>query len=134
MIYNDFRHKDTWFKYGEGFCVEIVRNSYKDYFDKTESNIWTLYCYVYKSHPLFDTLEDEGFDGGNIFDFHGGCTYSQWYRNADGEVETKKYGCDYNHYGDEHFNKYSTPDRVLEIFADASRLIDQLSNKNTEEK
>ena len=66
------------------------------------NNVWNLYCYIYKDHPLFNLIDKNGDTMQDIFDkirMHGGCTFFKPHINADGEVVCYEIGCDYNHYG-----------------------------------
>jgi hypothetical protein len=94
--------------------------------------VWNVYCYIYPKHPLFDKLDKEDIFGCPIDNFHGGCTYSRWARKPDGEITCKQYGCDYNHYQDEHFTFIENPEYATTVFADAEALFNELEGQINE--
>lgn len=76
---------------------------------------WTLYVILYKTHGMFSAFEEEqsgdtigmfmGTELGHQFDLHGGVTLF----NA--EKHSFRIGCDYSHYGDEHYTGVDDPRR-----------------------
>jgi predicted NBD/HSP70 family sugar kinase len=113
-ILKEYKHKEIWIKHGKDFAVEIVRwsmlpeDKYVEMKEKipfySQGNyVWNIYCYIYPKHKLFDTLKEEDIYGGRDLYFHGGSTYCQWHRDREGNLQSKQYGCDYNHWGDEEY-------------------------------
>ena len=133
---NKYTHKETWSRRGEGFLIEVVRwetmpkKKYEELKVKcsldTGCFIWNVYCYIYPKHPLFSKLEKEDMFDCPIDNFHGGCTFSKWHRDADGGITVKQYGCDYNHYQDDRFTQIENPERAYEVFHDAGELFNEL--------
>lgn len=134
---SDYRRKEVWAKRGKDFLIEVVRwetvteEQYKDM--RAEGLafngrfIWNIYCYLYPNHRMFNLPKNETYGECPINSFHGGCTYVRWHRKADGEITAKAYGCDYNHYQDEHFTYIEKPEDAYEIFGDAKELFKELS-------
>ena len=120
-------HKETWSRRGEAFCIEVVRWESKGFDDKTEY-IWNIYCYIYEGHDLFFELTDEFLFGGGRLNFHHGCTYGRWFRDAENIVRTKQYGCDYNHIWDVDIKDIKDPKEAYEVFNDAEDLFEQLNS------
>lgn len=127
MDYLDkYMHKEIWTRRGKNFCIEVIRWEVKGW--KTTEYIWNVYCYIYPGHKLFDKLTEENICGGRIINnFHKGCTYCMWHRDAEGNILSKQYGSDYNHYDDDEFLKTKNPENAYKVFMDAEDLFEELS-------
>lgn len=128
----NWNHKDEWKKQGKDFVVQIVRWSYaenlreevKSYYDRGENN-WNVYAYIYPNHRFFKSLskaENSWDDVCLSIPFHGGATFLEK-NEKDGRITSIKVGCDYSHYGDEHYAHYKTKDDAFSVFNDAEELI-----------
>lgn len=124
------------------FCVFVARHR------KSNGNGWCVYAYVRKGHRLFDALNVGHF---NYFDIdvissmplHGGCTFfepvlhttdsSDWMsvKFKQGDIYAFKIGCDYSHYGDDHYSELETKEDAWSIFSDAVELFKHLSNNSS---
>lgn len=136
---NQYTHKETWSRRGKDFLIEVVRweTMTEEIYKKLQKDIglnngryvWNIYCYIYSKHKLFDAILGEEYEDCPV-PFHGGCTLSQWNRKQDGTVTSKQYGCDYNHYQDEHFTFIEKPEEAYEVFNDAEEIFNELSERN----
>ena len=125
MNIEKYQYKEEWERRSKLFVIVVCRWSYVG----SRKNNWNIYCYIFPEHPLFKTLIESTVYSPPI-DFHGGCTYFKWFRNEQGEVTSKQYGCDYSHYGDESFDNYMTPEQASEVFYDAEELFRFLSEED----
>jgi hypothetical protein len=121
----EWKKFDEWRKKGNGFLVSVLYTK-----SDVEENRWFVYAYIYPNHPLFEKLTEEVIlsPETRVFNFHGGCTFAQWHRTANNVIASKKYGCDYNHYGDDEYLCMETPEAAREIFEDAEALYDKLTS------
>lgn len=124
-------HKDEWHRYGKDFLVVVKRFAVgPSSFDPYEGpHRWAVYAYVYPKHRLFG-----GFHGPAMWQpaaatlpLHGGPSLLRWHCDDDGKSTSVQIGADYNHLHDTHFSSYATADEAYEVFADAERLFDHLS-------
>lgn len=122
--------KITWSHKGDGFAIEIVSWETQGLpkFGISKETRWNLYAFVYGNHKRFKELPDKS----NIFDcpipFHGGCTYARMHKSDDMKIQSKQFGCDYSHYGDDYFTNDTTMDTIpLEIMRDAEELLEWLT-------
>lgn len=135
--------------YVAGKClaaVEVAHWSFRsegsaliDKYDRpvTGANVWNVYAWIYPSHPLFAKYaahtagDKDSYALTKDMPLHGGQTFFQRHHAADGTVTAVQVGCDYMHYGDEHFNNYTTREEADEVFADATRLHAWLTEQAT---
>ena len=120
---NDWKKFDEWWKRGKNFLVTVVHTK-----NTEEENKWFVYFYVYPEHPLFEKLTKESIysPGLEKVYLHGGCTFSSWYCSTGGTIESKKYGCDYLHLGDERYEAMECAEDAHGIFTDAEFLHENL--------
>lgn len=133
----DYKHKEIWCRRGKDFQIEIVRweTMSEEQYNKMKSIgaafngrfIWNVYCYIYPNHRLFNVPKEEDLCDCPVNNLHGGCTFAQWHRNTEGNIMSKQYGSDYNHYHDEHFTYIERPEDAFEVFNDAQELFEELS-------
>ena len=131
------KHKEVWGRMGKDFYIEVVRwesMTAEEYESMRERGmafngrfIWNIYCYLYPDHPRFNLAKEEDMCDCPINSFHYGCTYAKRNRSIDGTVICKRYGNDYNHYGDDHFTYIEKPEDAFQIFSDADELFEELS-------
>jgi hypothetical protein len=122
-------HKDAWRKRGKDFLVEITRhNGSEDEWGKGPHR-WCVYAYIYPKHPHFAF-----FDGPHMWQaaatclpFHGYPSLLE-YPMYEGKVTSVKVGADYDHLRDDRFTRMATTEDAYEVFADAQRLYDALSD------
>lgn len=121
------------------FCVVVRRHEAPEvasiYRTSEGPHRWCVYVYVYPTHPIFPRFRGEktsqpALDGMPL---HAGCTYLQRHYRA-GKITSIEVGCDYNHYGDEHFGIYATPDQAGEVFRDAEALFAWMNQRGPESK
>jgi hypothetical protein len=134
-ILKNFTHKETWSRRGKDFLIEVVRweSMTEETYNRIKNEIgldngryvWNIYCYIYPKHRLFEGISGEGDCPVNVF--HGGCTFEKWNTKLNGEVTSKQYGCDYNHYGDDGYTWMETPMQAITIFNDAQEIFEELS-------
>lgn len=114
----------SWLRRGRNFRVEVLH-----FHRGTDSgHHWCVYAYAYPSHPLFHRFKGEDMWQGatDELELHGGCTFCQAYRDADGVPVAWKVGCDYQHYGDERYQRLAPDGTGNLVFRDAGVLFDQL--------
>ena len=124
----NWRHKDEWITDGTGFAVSVCRNEGYPFSDRGP-NVWTVYAYLYSSHPLtktFDDTDDISQDAADKMDFHCGCTCLRRYFKPNGELASIQVGCDYNHLYDGHYTHMGSKDEAASVFADAEHLFNRL--------
>jgi hypothetical protein len=131
----NYTQKAIWIRKGENFLIEVVRweKMTQEVHEEMRRKIglddgrfvWNIYCYIYPKHRLFNEILQE--EDCPINCFHGGQTLAHWHIKADGTVTAKQYGCDYAHWGDEHFSFMEQPEEATEIFNDAEDLFNILS-------
>jgi uncharacterized protein Usg len=110
------------------FSVEIVRWEMPD-FAVMEWNVWNVYVKFFPDFPNFEMFIDsyEKFDSFNLpFKFHCGATFSFFTYNSEGEYLSKKFGCDYMHFGDDTIKKAKTKEEAIQVFKDAQKIHDSL--------
>jgi hypothetical protein len=133
----NYTHKETWSRKGKDFLVEVVRweRMTEEQCKKMRETIgdiggrfiWNIYCYIYPNHRLFDAIKEESIFECPVNNLNSGCTFARWHINQKGEVMSKQYGCDYNHYDEEHFTYIEKPDDAYVVFNDAEDLFNELS-------
>lgn len=107
-----FNHSDKWRLECKTHRVEIMHtnlheNLSKEYLDLFRmsgagGHHWTLYVTLFDAHPLFKgCLSNNTAHGLSVVNPHCGFQFFEKYLVNDG-VTVLKYGCDYNHYGDEY--------------------------------
>lgn len=119
-----FRHKDVWIMDGRGFCVQVSRHSV-DFAEYDGPHRWCIYAFIYPKHEhftRFDGTEDMFQSACSALPLHAGPSFLRKHQNSQGEVVSYQVGCDYNHYGDDHYTHYATPEDALSIFQDACDL------------
>jgi hypothetical protein len=132
-------HKELWkFTDHKTFTVEVSRHEEPDSdaecYDSRGIHRWCVYAYLYPTHPLFAKFDDTNHiwqDATHGIPFHGGCTYNRKsYTQKDGEiiVTCVQVGCDYDHDGDWSFTQRGTKEDAYEVFNDAERLVEWLTN------
>ena len=125
--------KDEWHRHGKD-CLVVVRHHTVIPFAAFLSDgvhRWCIYAYIYPKHQKF-----ADFDGKNIYQpatqnmpLHGGCSFLRWHIDSETKEPTSvQVGADYNHYGDDEFLHYATPEDAYEVFSDADALFDFLNN------
>lgn len=130
----NFRKTESWILQSKTFNVEVkhwyttgrVDDKLVYHSDKL-SHRWNVYVYVFPNHPFFEKLvENQNNNHPFLEELHYGCTYCDWSRAEDGSVKVKKYGSDYMHLHDEHFEDCDSEKHpaAREIFFDAERLFD----------
>lgn len=133
MKKNNYRKIENWRRESKTFLIEIAHwytkgriNAYN--IDKNAlSHKWNVYVYISPEHPFFDKMKESISDNYPFLEeLHYGCTYCYWYRDENGSVTMKKYGSDYIHLNDDHFEDCDSEDHpyAREIFFDAERLFD----------
>ena len=124
-----YMKQSEWTRRSDKFAVELRHWSYEDSWKpKGVNNVWNLYCYIYKDHPLFNLIDKDGGTDQDIFykiEMHGGCTFFQPH-TVEGEVRSYQIGCDYNHYGDEAYQEMSADDGIGYMIFHAENLYNLL--------
>ena len=128
--------KTMWYHKGKDFTVEICVWSYpserealkswpSNFIESVPEYHWNVYVHIFPKHRLFNKVEkEELFDYGIDIPLHMGTTYNNWKYSEKGEIISKTIGCDYQHYDDDRFGKYSTKQDAWEVFGDAEELIE----------
>lgn len=124
----NFKKTESWILKSKTFNIEVKHWSIDMAIDRNAlSHKWNVYIYIFPNHPFFDKM-NETLNGNYPFlqEFHYGCTYCYWERDSDGKITVKKYGSDYAHLHDEHFEDCDSDNHpyAREIFFDAERLYD----------
>jgi hypothetical protein len=115
-----WEHIDNWRTFSRTFAIEVSRhNKYP------EGNGWSIYVYIYRSHPLFSKIIGTPHYEDAITDMplHGGPTFFHYHYDRD-KIGSIQVGCDYSHYGDAYFAKNQTKDEAVVQFDDAAILYD----------
>ena len=127
-----WKRKEEWRKYGHDFMVVVSRHSVEALegfeHDNGGENRWAVYAYIYPKHPkfaAFDLTSNNMFqDAAFRLPLHCGPSYLE-YHQRNNEISSIQVGADYNHTHD-HFNGYSDPKDVPNVFCDAQQLYDAL--------
>jgi hypothetical protein len=100
-----------------------------NYGETSECHHWNVYALVWPEHAKFQDLlvGDSDCDAGYDMPFHGGCTFREISHNCMGAPIRVKIGCDYGHYGDERFERYTTLKDAYEVERDALELAQWLT-------
>lgn len=110
---NKYSKQSSWTRKCNKFAVELKHWSYEDsYKSNGVNNVWNLYCYIYKDHPLFNLIDKDSDYDQDIcrkIPMHYGCSFFQRHI-VEGEVRSYQIGCDYNHYGDQFYQDLSADD------------------------
>lgn len=124
IIYDNTKHS----------CIELVCAWY----EQSKESICDfkyrhcLYVYLYKDHPLFEKIKTEDYcKYDTSFNWHGGATYGSFAYNKDGNILSKKIGCDYQHYGDKYISEECMHAVPLNDF---NELFDYISSFEEEKK
>lgn len=124
IIYENTKHSRielvcTWNEQGEKYTFNL---KYRH----------CLYVYLYKDHPLFEKIKTEDYcKYDTSFNWHGGATYGSFAYNKDGNILSKKIGCDYQHYRDEDISEECMHVVTLNGF---NELFDYISSFEDEKK
>ena len=137
---NGYKYKECWSKKGENFSVEIVNWNRAEIGEEDkyrelgmDTDMWNYYCYISPKHPLFDRLEED-MCNVPINNLHCGCTDVKWFRDENGFVTCKRYGCDYGHIWDDHFNLHDSKYKKSVVHGEAEELFQELSNYNIQKE
>jgi hypothetical protein len=103
-----------------------------EYIEDLIVNHWNVYIHVFKKHPVFDKLEEEGQNSPFLEELHYGCSYIKFDRDKSNDIVAKHYGSDYGHLHDDHYETVDNREAAREIFFDAERLF--LSFKDIEDE
>ena len=111
-MFDDKLVKKTWIEKGKGFSVEIVhwkKLKHRDfdyvYDEPIVANQFNVYAYIFKKHPLFDKIDENGQmyqDVFNLMPLHCGPSYFKVHRDEKNEVVSYQVGSDYHHLYDEY--------------------------------
>lgn len=91
---------------------------------------WNVYAFIFDTHPMFGK-----FEWAECLPMHGGVTYDKVIttepavKKYDHQATHKvmKYGCDYQHYGDEYFESCDPKDGIpCDIRRDVRELYEHL--------
>lgn len=126
-----WKHKEEWHQRGNNFLVVVKRHTKQvDEINPSEvSQCWCVYAYIYPEHLIFEKFEGDSMcqAATDPMPLHGGCSYLQWHRDANGNPTSVQVGADYNHLYDEEFTHYATPEDAYDVFRDADALFQHLS-------
>ena len=124
----DKYNQTEWKRRGHGangpIIVSISRNTTEGYCGRGPYG-WCLYGTIGRHHPLFKEIDpngDEYQDALGDLPLHSECTYFEAIYDKIG-VTSYKFGCDYQHLGDDHYTHRDDPECILR---DADKLYDYL--------
>ena len=124
-----WKHKDEWRRNGKNFAVVVSRHM-ESTIGGDGPNRWCVYAYIYPKHPYFSEFDQAGpmyQNAASAMPLHGGPSLLE-FPMYDGKVSSAKVGADYNHIYDDAFTHYATKDDAYEVFRDAEKLFDWLTN------
>jgi hypothetical protein len=128
---SEWDHKDEWWKRGKDFLVVVKRhNGTSDAF--CGPNRWNVYAYIYPEHPHFAKFDgpDMWQEAATAMPLHKYPSLLE-YPMYEGKVTSVKVGSDYHHLHDDRFTHYATEADAREVFEDARRLFDWLTQRAT---
>lgn len=127
----NWKPRHTWTDHADTFAVEVSRHTSNSFLDEGP-NRWCIYVYIYPKHPLFAQIDLNGGIWQNLpedLHLHGGCTSFTVYKSYGGEITSVKIGCDYSHYGDDHYMRMGTKEEAKSVFSDAEELFNWMLAK-----
>ena len=128
----EWDHRDLWDLRHKDFAVEVSQHVGQAHEELgLGPNRWCVYVYVYPEHPLFESIDLDGGMWQNALadpPLHAGCTFFKVHQQFK-EVVSVQIGCDYSHYGDEHYSHMVTKEEATPVFQDAEELFDWMLAK-----
>lgn len=139
MNYNWVKHERWWLR-GSNFTIEVIHSDLgRDQRNSDDGgHRWCFYAFIYDDHPHYDnfTENDMSQEACRMLPMH---SYPSYFERLESHrsgrlmvTKSVKVGCDYNHYGDEHYTYVDTEEsaKLNGIFDDAQRLYDWLEACN----
>ena len=132
---DDWNHKESWYKNGDKFCVEIVKSKTCKVLYHGGDNLWCVYAYIYPEHQHFSRFSGESIwqDSAKILPMHGGASMLRWHFDKEGIPVSVQVGADYDHIYDEDYRSCGTAEDAAPVFRDAQELFDWLESANWSE-
>lgn len=126
---SDWKHKDEWSKRGKDFLVVISRHEAHLNDPYEGPHRWAVYAYIYPAHAHFAAFKGpDMWQDATALGFHGMCSFLRYHHDEAGKVLSVQCGADYHHLHDDLFSDMATADEAYEVFWDADRLFETLTN------
>lgn len=130
---HNWQHKDEWRLNGKNFLIVVSRHATKSLlefdYDDLGPNRWAVYAYIYPKHSRFSGFTDDHIysEAASALPLHQGASLVRFHLDKNAEKTSVQVGADYNHYGDDEFSHMADKDDANEVFADAERLYEFLT-------